>query len=242
MKLLTKKGRGMKRKIIKIDEDKCTGCGECVPNCAEGALKIVNGKAKLVGEALCDGLGACLGECPTGALTIEEREAEDFNEEKVKEHLETEKSEPQQGCPGMKVMDFRDKKPFVSREAGNRPSALSQWPVQLKLLNPNAPYFKEADLVIAADCVPFSYPNFHSRFLEGKILIVFCPKLDNAFNEYIDKLAEILKINNIKSITVARMEVPCCGGTTNIVQEALKKSGKNIILKEYTISIKGEII
>ncbi|MFH1837711.1 MAG: 4Fe-4S binding protein [Candidatus Omnitrophota bacterium] len=232
----------MKRKIIKIDEDKCNGCGSCVPDCAEGALKIIDGKAKLVGEALCDGLGACLGNCPTGALTIEERDVEEFDEGKVKENLKKEEHKPAGGCPGMKVMDFRDKKAFIHGNEENKTSALSQWPVQLKLLSPHAPYFKEADLVIAADCVPFSYPDFHSRFLAGKTLIIFCPKLDDAFEEYVEKLTAIFKDNDIRSITVVRMEVPCCGGTTSIVEEALKKSGKNIVVKECTISIKGGII
>lgn len=231
----------MKRKIIKIDEEKCNGCGQCVPNCAEGALKIINGKARLVSDALCDGLGACLGECPAGALTIEERDADEFSEEKVKEH--TQKSHPPQGqCPGMMQMDFRKSAPSRGPLSVGAQSALGQWPIQLKLLNPGAPYFKNADLVVAADCVPFSYANFHARFLAGKILIVFCPKLDDAHSQYVEKLTEILKTHEIKSITTVHMEVPCCTSTVRVVEEALKNSGKHIIVKDYTISLKGEII
>ncbi len=231
----------MKRKILKIDEAKCNGCGECVPNCAEGALQIIDGKAKLVSDALCDGLGACLGECPTGALTIEEREADEFSEEKVKEHIQKPQQSPPGGCPGMMQRDFRESGQANEAVSVSTQSALRQWPIQLKLLNPGAPYFKGADLVIAADCVPFSYANFHARFLAGKILIVFCPKLDSASEQYVEKLTEILKNNDIKSITTVHMEVPCCTGTVRIVEEALRNSGKHIIVKDYTISLKGEI-
>ncbi|MBN2484035.1 MAG: 4Fe-4S binding protein [Candidatus Omnitrophica bacterium] len=235
----------MKRKIIRIDEEKCNGCGECVPNCAEGALQIIHGKAKLVGDALCDGLGACLGECPMGALTIEEREAEEFSEDKVKEHLwplQAYLSQSHQGCPGMMAREFTRHPQSVPNVTGNQPSALGQWPIQLRLLNPRAPYFKNAELLVAADCVPFSYANFHNRFLQGKIVIVFCPKLDNAHDEYLEKLTEILKANDIKSITIVHMEVPCCTGTVRLVEEALKNSGTHIVVKEYTISLHGEII
>ena len=231
----------MKRKIIKIDEEKCDGCGLCIPDCHEGALQIVNGKAKLVKESLCDGLGACLGNCPQGALTIEERESEEFSEEDVKENLK--KEEPQhKGCPGMKMMNFSKEDKPSSKSKVKGTSELGQWPIQLKLLNPSAPYFKGADIVVAADCVPFSFPDFHDRFLKGKILIVFCPKLDNAYEEYVEKLTEVIKINDIRSITTVHMEVPCCTGTVAIVEDALKNSGKNIILKDYTISLQGEII
>jgi len=239
----------MKRNIIRIDEEKCNGCGLCVPDCAEGALKIVNGKVKLVKESLCDGLGACIGRCPTGALVVEEREADAFDEEEVKRNMEKAHAPHQPfhrpahagGCPGSMAMQWGNKPKASTQEVAGS-SALAQWPVQLKLLNPRAPYFQDADLVIAADCVPFSYPNFHARFLKGKVLVIFCPKLDHANEEYIEKLTEILKINTIKSISIAHMEVPCCSGTTYIAEEALKKSGKNITVKDYTISIQGEII
>lgn len=218
----------IKRKIIKIDQDKCNGCGLCVPNCAEGALKIVDGKARLVDESLCDGLGACIGECPRGAITIEDFEAPEKRPS---------------GCPGVMMADFRkEKKSSLKSEAIVSSSELGQWPIQLQLLNPLASYFKDADLVISADCVPFAYPNFHARFLKGKILMILCPKLDKPNNSYFEKMAAIFKQNNIKSITLLHMEVPCCFGTVALVQEALKKSGKNIIIKEYVISIKGEIV
>ena len=195
-----------KRKIVKIDEEKCTGCGLCVPNCAEGALKIINGKAVLVKEIYCDGLGACLGHCPEDAITIEERESAAFNEEETKRHL----------------------------------SGLKNWPVQLKLVPVDAPYFKNSDLLIAADCVGFSHPDFHKDLLKGKPLIICCPKLDDP-EAYIEKLAEIFKVNNLKSVTVAHMEVPCCFGLNQIVSEALKLSGRKIPVKEITIGIQGDI-
>ncbi len=237
----------MKRNIIKIDEEKCTGCGLCIPDCPEGALKIVNGKIKLVKESLCDGLGACVGRCPTGALVVEEREAESFDEEEAKKNMERAYAPHQPfhahagGCPGSMAMQWNNK-PSVNSQEISGGSALAQWPVQLKLLNPRAPYFQNADLVVAADCVPFSYPNFHARFLKGKVLVVFCPKLDHANDEYIEKLTEIIKINTIKSISIVHMEVPCCSGTVYVVEEALKASGKNMTVRDYTISIQGEII
>jgi len=222
-----------KRKIIKIDEDKCTGCGLCVPNCAEGALQIIDGKAKLVSEVFCDGLGACLGHCPEDAITIEEREAEAFDEKKVEKHLAKEKAH-QHGhshegfaCPSSQAMEFR---------AGA--SQLANWPVQLTLVPVNAPYFDGADLLIAADCVPFAYADFHNELLKNKILLIGCPKLDDAA-AYQEKIAQILKENNIKSITCAHMEVPCCFGLIHIIKEALAASGKKIDFKEVTIGIKG---
>ncbi|MCP4132098.1 MAG: 4Fe-4S dicluster domain-containing protein [bacterium] len=285
----------MKREIIKIDTEKCNGCGLCVPDCPEGALQIIDGKAQLVGDLFCDGLGACISTCPEDAIIIEEREAEPYNERTVMEniikqgpnvvkahlkHLDEHgeqgflnealellkekniavpdyKDKPeagchgghdhqghQGGCPGSMAMDLRDKPKAQSSGGGNVSvdSELRQWPIQLKLLNPSAPYFDNADLLLAADCVPFSYGNFHQRFLKDKIVIMFCPKLDPYMDEYVDKLTEILLNHEIKSITVARMEVPCCGGISMALQEALNRSGKNIFVKESTISIKGEII
>ncbi|MHA1270354.1 MAG: ATP-binding protein [Candidatus Helarchaeota archaeon] len=242
----------MIRNIIKIDEDKCTGCGQCVINCAEGALKIIDGKAKVVSESYCDGLGACIGNCPEGALSIERREAEEFDEEAVKIYLENTsetdetKIQSQQtlpcGCPSSMTITINEKKSDHNDQYSAGVSQLRNWPVQLKLLNPNAPYFKNADLLIVSDCVPFSYANFHQRFLKDKILIMFCPKLDHGLEDYIKKLTDIFKINNIKSISMVHMEVACCKGIERIVSEALKNSGKNIIIKDYTISINGEII
>lgn len=245
----------MKRNIIKIDEDKCNGCGECVVDCAEGALQIIDGKARLVKESLCDGLGACIGHCPTGALTIEERVADSFDEKEVEKHLSALQGKipqahahhhqhPPSGCPGQmaKQWDAPSKATFASTPTSAPVSALRQWPIELKLVNPSAPCFKNAHLLIAADCVAFSFGNFHQRFLEGKSLVIFCPKLDQSTQEYIDKLSLIFMYNDIQSLTVVHMEVPCCSGTTHIVQEALKRSGKQIIIKDYTISLQGEII
>ncbi len=276
----------MKRKIITIDEDKCNGCGQCVFDCPEGALKVINGKARLVNDFLCDGLGACLGDCPEGAISIEEREASAYDEIKtmenivkggevaIKAHLEhlnghgdkkslaaalaflrekkievdfNENKQHQHahasgGCPGAKIIDSRSEKKSV-KKISDAPvtSELRQWPIQLKLLNPIAPYFQGADLVITADCVPFSCADFHERFLKDKALVIFCPKLDQAQEDYADKLTEIFKINDIKSVTSVHMEVPCCFGLSAIVEKVLKDSGKDIPFKDYTISLKGEV-
>ncbi|MFH0731668.1 MAG: 4Fe-4S binding protein [Candidatus Omnitrophota bacterium] len=236
-----------KRKIINIDESKCNGCGLCVPNCQEGALKIVNGKARLVSEVFCDGLGACLGHCPQGAITIEEREAKAFDEKKVKDHLAA--SKPLEcGCPGTKVMQFKKAHPVPLASLGYgagspkqaAQSQLNQWPVQIKLVPAHAPYLQDADLLIVGDCVPFAYADFHEELLKGKVLLVGCPKLDDA-EYYKEKVADIFKHNNIKSITCVHMEVPCCFGLINIAKEALGISGKNIPIKEITIGIQGDI-
>ncbi|UCG45905.1 MAG: 4Fe-4S binding protein [Candidatus Bathyarchaeota archaeon] len=239
----------MKRNIIRIDEDKCTGCGICVTACAEGALKIVDGKAKLVSEIYCDGLGACLPECPEGALAIEERESEEFDEESVKKHLKTLESIPQphhshphlQICPSAQVMHLE--RPSKAREAVSaqkrNPSMLSHWPVQLRLLPPTTSFFKDADLLVAADCVPFTSANFHQDFLQGRAVVIGCPKLDDA-QFYKNRLTEIFKKNNINSITVVNMEVPCCFGLHNLVKEAISASGKNIPLRQEIITIKGD--
>ncbi len=237
----------MERKIVKIDESKCNGCGMCVPSCHEGAIKIINGKAKLLEDALCDGLGACLGECPQGAITIEERDAAAFSEEAVSMKKNEVLDKPMAcGCPGSMTRDFRSispsADPYPVTAQVNGPSALRQWPIQLRLLNPRAPFFQDADLLVAADCTAFSFGSFHQKFLKNKVLIVFCPKLDEDLDEYIEKLTGILKENNIRSITVVRMEVPCCGGTLKITEEALRRSGKNILMKEYTLSLQGEMI
>ena len=233
-----------KRKIVKIDEDKCTGCGLCIPNCAEGALQIVDGKAKLVKEIYCDGLGACLGHCPEDAITIEERDADGFDEEATKKHIEGLKKEKKDlpcGCPGTAVETLK-KHPTSNKGQGKRKSEseLGNWPIQLMLVPTQAPYLKGADLLIAADCVAFSYPDFHQDFLKGRVLLLGCPKLDAA-TIYEEKLAEIFKSNNIKSITLLHMEVPCCFGLNQIVNEALRSSGKKIPLKEITIGLKGDV-
>ncbi|KLI27951.1 4Fe-4S ferredoxin [Brachyspira hyodysenteriae] len=271
----------MKRRIIKIDEDKCTGCGICIPDCPEGALQVIDGKARLISDLFCDGLGACIKACPENAMEIEEREAEEYDESKVMEniikgganvikaHLEhlrdhgedklfneavkylkdhnmevpNMEENKQCGCPVSMQKDMRNQ--FRGENNNNNiqmNSELRNWPIQLKLMNPNANYLDNADLLIAADCVPFSYPNFHSRFLKNKTLLMFCPKLDTDIDSYIEKLVNIFTNKNIKSISIVRMEVPCCGGVEMIVQKALEIANKNIIIKEYIISIDGHII
>ncbi len=237
----------MKRNIVFIDEDKCNGCGLCIPNCAEGAIKIIEGKAKIVDDRFCDGLGACLGHCPQDAIKIIERDAPDFDEHEVKKHLAVEKKTAPRpeipcGCPGSMAVDFRSEKQTrktTGEDAKRQSSELRQWPVQLTLVSPQASYFKDADLLVVADCVPFAYPNFHSDFLAGKSVIIGCPKLDDA-EFYVDKLAEILKNNRIRSITLVNMEVPCCFGLQNIVEEALQRAGKIIPVRQTVISIRGE--
>jgi Fe-S-cluster-containing hydrogenase component 2 len=237
------------RKIVRIDEEKCNGCGLCIPNCAEGALQIVDGKAKLTSEKFCDGLGACLGHCPEDAITVIEREAEEFDEKAVEVYLHKKqeaKPEPKPqpvfaGCPSSRAMQF--KVPEAKAESASvtpAVSQLTQWPVQLKLVPINAPYFQEADLLIAADCVPFAYPDFHRDFLKGKALVVGCPKLDD-IQYYKEKLTEIFKTNSIKSITLPHIEVPCCFGLVKATEDAIVASGKNIPLKKVKIGIRGDV-
>lgn len=234
------------RKIVKIDEAKCDGCGACLPSCAEGALKLVNGKAKLVSENYCDGLGACLGECPRGAISIEERRAEGFDEEAAERHLmakETADKELPCGCPSATVTRFerQTKAGAPEQEAGaTRESRLAHWPVQLSLVPPSAPFLYGADLVLAADCVPFAYADFHQDFLGDNALVVACPKLDD-FQAHQSKLTEILRHSGIKSLTVVHMEVPCCSGLVHMVKQAIHDSGKDVPWREITIGIKGEI-
>ena len=290
----------MKRKIIKIDEEKCNGCGLCIPDCPEGALRVIDGKARLISDLFCDGLGACIKACPQDAMNIEEREAEPYDEFKVMEnivkagsntikaHLEHLKDHGEDklfsqavqylkengfevpeilpktlpcGCPGHMQKDLRKADCEQRAQSGDEKSAadggsfrasnqasismqseLNNWPIQLKLLNLHAQYLDNADLVIAADCSAFAYPNFHSKFLKDKILIMFCPKLDSDLESYVDKLTIIFEEKNIKSVSIVHMEVPCCGGVEAIVTQALQRSGKNVVIKDYTISVKGEII
>ncbi|MFA6499612.1 MAG: 4Fe-4S dicluster domain-containing protein [Desulfurivibrionaceae bacterium] len=238
------------RKIIEIDENLCNGCGECIINCAEGALQIVDGKARMLAEKYCDGLGACLGHCPTGALRIIEREAEDFDEEAVEEllsHRETAQAHPAApvgGCPSARLQTFA---PATPCQAANAPiqlgsttgSALSHWPVQIRLVPPSAPFLKGADLLIAADCVPVAYPEFHRDLLSGKVVMLGCPKFDEV-DSAIQKFAEIFASSGIKSITMAIMEVPCCGNMRHIVTQALARSGQAIPVQEVVISARGE--
>ncbi len=286
----------MKRKIIQIDEEKCTGCGQCIPDCPEGALQLIEGKARLVSDLSCDGLGACIGTCPEGAICVVEREAKAYDEKAVManiarqgpavitahlEHLTSHRqreyyhlaleylnehnipipphSKPGSphgeesclghghgqfaACPGSAARSIargfpsRSATPAVSQE-----SELRQWPIQLALLNPGAAYFENADLLVSADCAPFAHADFHKEFLRNKIVIIFCPKLDSDIEGYIAKLAEIFSRHTIKSVTVLRMEVPCCGGVRYVVDQALGKSGKTIPVTEKTVTIQGQIV
>lgn len=275
------------REIIKIDVEKCTGCGACAEGCPEGAIQIIDGKARLVSELLCDGLGACIGDCPEDAIIKEKRVAEPYDEKKVMSNIvkqgrntiiahlkhlrhydqveyfnqaieyleengldipeneelrEASSCESQAGgCPGSRTMDLRTTQ---SESTGQVVigSELQNWPIQLQLLNPNAPYLKGANLLIVADCVGFSNPNLHQKYLKGKILVIFCPKLDSDVDGYINKLAYVFKNQGIKSITTMHMQVPCCFGIKSIIEKALEKAGKKDIipLDEKTISIRGE--
>jgi NAD-dependent dihydropyrimidine dehydrogenase PreA subunit len=282
----------MKRKIIEIDEEKCNGCGLCIPNCQEGALQIIDGKARLVSDLFCDGLGACIGHCPEGAIEIIEREAEPYDERKVMEILVTKgrntilahldhlrdhneheylkeavnfikekgidmnENEFQDqsplhgsvsGCPGSMARDFNivEEKidaAVVTADPLNIPSELKQWPVQLHLLNPQASYFRNADVVLAADCAAFAMGNFHSRYLKGKSLAIACPKLDSNKESYLQKLTSMITDAKINSLTVVIMEVPCCGGLLQMAQSARENAKRNIPIKMAVVSIQGEVL
>jgi Pyruvate/2-oxoacid:ferredoxin oxidoreductase delta subunit len=228
------------RNIVQIDEKKCNGCGLCIPSCAEGALQIIDGKARLVKDVYCDGLGACLGECPQDAITIIQREAKEFDKEAAEEHMKKGQPAPPMACPSTKPMQLEsEEKEVAPKRLEKRQSRISNWPYQLKLLPPNAPFFENADLLIAADCVPFAYADFHEDMLKNRTLAIGCPKLDDA-TLYRNKLAAIFRESNIRSVTVVNMEVPCCFGLKRLVQEALELSGKNVPLRQETISVKGE--
>jgi len=233
------------RKIIKIDEEKCDGCGLCIPTCVEGALQIINDKAKLVKESYCDGLGVCLGECPQDAISIEEREVEPFNEVaamKHKEDTENTESGAPVGCPSATVRQFESQGAALDtgKNRQSDKSSLTHWPVQLTLVPPHAGFLKGSDLVLAADCVPFAYASFHVDFLSDHTLLVACPKLDD-FQAHQDKLTNILRVADIKSLTVLIMEVPCCAGLSHMAKQAIAVSGNNIKLKSIVIGINGEI-
>ena len=236
----------MKRRIIKIDENLCNGCSACATACHEGAIGMVNGKAKLLRDDYCDGLGDCLPACPTGAITFEERDAAPYNEAAVLENMKKKKAETSSpmpcGCPGTKIKTIERGHTVCKDEPEiySCKSQLSQWPVQIKLVPVNAPYFDGAKLLIAADCTAFAYGNFHEKFVKNHITLVGCPKLDSV--DYSEKLTEIIKNNNIKNVTVVRMEVPCCGGIENAFMTALKHSGKLIPWNVVTISTDGNIL
>lgn len=233
----------MIRKIIKIDEDKCNGCGLCAKACHEGAIGMAEGKAKLLRDDYCDGLGDCLPACPTGAISFEEREASEYDEAAVKKNkLSNQKETLPCGCPGTQSKTIRrESVDEAARQSVNENnSMLTQWPVQIKLAPVNAPYFADANLLIAADCTAYAYGDFHNRFIRNKITLIGCPKLDDG--DYSQKLTAIIKNNSIKSVTVVRMEVPCCGGIENAVKKALLDSGKFIPWQVVTISTDGRIL
>lgn len=277
----------MLRKIIRIEEEKCDGCGECVPNCAEGALQIIDGKARLISDLFCDGLGACIGHCPQNAITVIEREAEPYDEKQVmeyivrggsnvikahllhlKEHKEfdlltqsldylidneienpllkelAEVEKPKAiSCPGSREMSFNQHEDEnVLEENGKRISHLRQWPVQLHLVSPNAGFFKNADLLLAADCVPIAYPDFHKDFLQGKSIAIACPKLDSNKQVYLQKLVQMISEAKINSITVVIMQVPCCSGLFQLAMQAVEQAGREISVKVVVIGIHGEIL
>jgi len=234
------------RKIIQIDEERCDGCGQCVTECAEGALQIIDGKARVTGDKYCDGLGACIGECPKGALTIIEREAEEFDEVAVEKLLEKGNGDSGSGCPSTKLQMFLSSS---DHEHANLPASLesadesflSHWPVQIRLVPSHAPFLSGADLLVVADCVPVAYPSVHKHFMKGRAVMMGCPKFDDA-QGYIDKFAKICKNAGLKSITVLFMEVPCCSGLPAIVRKGLQISGASIPLTEIVISTKGKVM
>ena len=246
------------RKIIEIDDELCDGCGNCVPSCAEGALEIIDGKARIVADLYCDGLGACLGECPTGALRIIEREADEFDEEAVEEHLAKQKKETSRiipmasgGCPSARLQTFAPEEAEPASgpcQQANQPmgldrteSALTHWPVQIMLVPPTAPFLKNADLLVLADCVPVAFPTLHRDFLQGKAVMMGCPKFDDA-QHYVEKFAQICKLSGIKSITSVVMEVPCCSALPMIVKKGMELSGVEIPMEEVVISTRGKIL
>ena len=229
----------MLRKIIKIDEEKCNGCGACARACHEGAIEMINGKAKLAREDYCDGLGDCLPACPTGAITFEEREAPAYNEAAVLASKQKNAPLPC-GCPGSASKAIKREAQVCPTVNTPAESQLRQWPVQIKLVPVNAPYFDGADLLVAADCTAYAYGNFHNEFIRNRITLIGCPKLDEG--DYSEKLTSIITNNNIKSVTVVRMEVPCCGGIEFAVKKALQTSGKFIPWRVVTISADGKIL
>ncbi len=247
------------RNIIRIDEDKCNGCGECITGCVEGALELVDGKAKLMRDSYCDGLGACLGDCPTGALTIEQRDADDFDEEaalaavaarnakegvaapKQPEHACPTRPGAPGGCPGSAARQFGGAGDTPVAPGAPRPSRLTHWPVQLHLISPAAPQYQGADVLVAADCVAFAHADFHEKLLAGRSLIIACPKLDDS-SGYVEKLTSLFKDAKPTSVTVPRMQVPCCGGLIHMVLEARKAAGSSLPVREVVVGVEGELL
>jgi ferredoxin len=243
----------LSRKIVEIDEEKCDGCGDCVPTCAEGAIQIIDGKARLIADNLCDGIGNCLGICPHGAITVIERLADAYNEAAVRAHLKKTPTprprlpllaEPSMahdgGCPGSRLRQLARQPAPAAGTGDARPSMLGQWPVQLALLPPAAPIWQDAEVLIAADCVPLAMADFHERLLAGKTVAIACPKLDHV-EPYVDKLTAILTHNDIRSLAVAFMEVPCCIGIVHLVTTAIERSGKPMAVQAITINVDGTV-
>jgi ferredoxin len=249
-----------KRKMITIDEELCNGCGQCIPACEEGALAIVDGKARLVKEVYCDGLGACLGDCPTGALKVEVREAGDFDPAAVKAHLkgqgravpdhmpdpeslrlEEKGGHKSGGCPGAALHTLSPCQQANTPQSAPSMSSLGHWPVQLRLVPPDAPFLENAELLLTADCVPVALPGYHSQFVPGRVVLMGCPKFDNQ-TEYIEKLVEIIARNDLKSITVMEMEVPCCASMTAILNEAFQRAGRKVNTVRVTVGRNGAIL
>jgi ferredoxin len=243
---MTKMESVIRRKIVTIDESKCNGCGICIPSCVEGALQMINGKAKLVSETYCDGLGACIGECPQGAISIEERKAPAFDEKaafQYKMTIENEKCGIINGCPGsaVKKIDLSDSYNASAQDYVSRQSLLGHWPVQLTLVPPSAAFLKNADIVLAADCVPFAYADFHRDFLRNRALLIACPKLDN-FSAHKEKLTSIIAASHPGSITVVHMEVPCCSGLVHMAGNAVEAAGLSVPLHDITIGVNGAVL
>ncbi len=231
----------MIRKIIKIDKEKCNGCGACAVACHEGAIEMINGKAELTKENYCDGLGDCLPVCPVDAISFEEREAPEYDEEAVKkEKMKKSEASLHSGCPGMRIKNIKRDTVPASYSNPSTASRLMQWPCQIKLVPVNAPYFEGANLLIAADCTAYAYGSFHNDFIKNHITLIGCPKLDEG--DYAEKLTAIIRNNDIKSLKIVRMEVPCCGGLENAVRRALKESGKFIPWQVVTITTDGRIL
>jgi ferredoxin len=273
----------MKRQIIQIDEQKCTGCELCIPGCPEGAIQMIDGKARLISDLFCDGLGACIGHCPEGAITIEEREAEPYDEAKVmdniirqgdntikahikhlKNHNQTDllnqalkileerninfsvdeqpESEPFQGCPGSRTLNFRQNPPLASYQQSGQPSALTHWPIQMHLISPTAPHYQNADVVLAADCVAFSMGDFHNTYLKDKKLAIACPKLDDGQKMYLEKLKILINEAKINTLTVIIMQVPCCGGLLHLAQTAAEQASHKVPIKMVKVGLDGNVL
>jgi len=235
----------MKRKIIYIDDELCNGCGQCIPNCPEGALQLIDGKARLISDLFCDGLGACIGECPLGAITIEEREAQSYDERRVMENVIAQ-GRANAGCPGSQVRAFHAGSSPTEGTSGidtpDAPSQLRQWPVQLHLLPPSAPYFRDADVLLAADCAAYAHGDFHRQFLQGRRLAIACPKLDSNQDIYLDKLKALIDFSGIRSLTVLTMEVPCCRGLLQLARSAAAEAERKIPIQWLEIGVQGDLL